>query len=675
VTAKEPWQTPIDAFEELKNGHIRDGVLEKRRGYTEFGQIVGVNTSTKVPTLGTNPVMGIHTHTSNTDIDTLLVMDQDRINKYESTISKNKSITAFANYGGTVVGTVKATSATHGFATNDIVTISGTTNYNGTYSVTKISANEFYFTDTWVADDATGTANQQQFADLTRNKIRFKHADIQTWQPTATDVVKGGTSEATGTVEGLVVDTGTFAGENANGTIIFANGSVTGTFEDGEELQEDGTAANKVGQANGANTDDAFTGDNTNFFRVVNWKGTLYLTNNNNVIQKYDGSFLTRLHIDLDVEAGPDNDVTTVGFIFLYKSRLVIFTTTERGTYYPVRARWCDVNDPDTWPDLSFLDCPYQGVINGAAFLGQDLYVFFKKKTFRFAYIGDEDLPFVWQQVDSFEGCWAPDSPTEYPDEILCLGKNNVVGLNGSRTYHVDLANPNLVPTWTQNSLPYSHGQIWKDVRQGWLTYTSSEASVNGDGNYYPDSVLVLDIKEKNWATYKMPIHCMGLTDLESGLTWNDVNEAWEDIDWTWLESIIQAGGDIRLFGSQDGKIYQLDFRLSDDDSAIEFEAKGGRWNPFWKEGRNVIFGWIDFLVDVDENASFTVYFYKNMSDTAWQSQTVSCDGTGDKIWVRVPAFGETAEFHRIKLYNNSTNNRPRIHAFVPYFKKGGRPF
>lgn len=67
------------------------------------------------------------------------------------------NITVFANYGGTVSGTVKATSASHGLITGDMATIAGTTSYNGDFSVTKVDANNFYFTDTWVADDATGT--------------------------------------------------------------------------------------------------------------------------------------------------------------------------------------------------------------------------------------------------------------------------------------------------------------------------------------------------------------------------------------------------------------------------------------------------------------------------------------------------------------------------------------
>lgn len=83
-----------------------------------------------------------------------------------------RAITAYADYAGTVAGTVKATSNSHGFATDDIVTISGTTNYDGTYSITKINANTFYFTDTWVADDGASIGQKVGVITLTRADVK-----------------------------------------------------------------------------------------------------------------------------------------------------------------------------------------------------------------------------------------------------------------------------------------------------------------------------------------------------------------------------------------------------------------------------------------------------------------------------------------------------------------------
>ena len=68
-------------------------------------------------------------------------------------------ITAFADYGGTVTGAVLATS-THGLTTGDIITIRGTTNYNGIFQITVVDSTHFYFTAIWVADDGASDYDQ-----------------------------------------------------------------------------------------------------------------------------------------------------------------------------------------------------------------------------------------------------------------------------------------------------------------------------------------------------------------------------------------------------------------------------------------------------------------------------------------------------------------------------------
>jgi len=65
----------------------------------------------------------------------------------------NTAITVFADYSGDTL----ATSTGHGLLTGDLVDITGTTNYDGQYSITKVSADTFSFTKDFVADDATGT--------------------------------------------------------------------------------------------------------------------------------------------------------------------------------------------------------------------------------------------------------------------------------------------------------------------------------------------------------------------------------------------------------------------------------------------------------------------------------------------------------------------------------------
>lgn len=64
----------------------------------------------------------------------------------------NGAITTFTDYAATVAGTVEITDASHGLATGDSITISGTTNYNGVETITKIDDDNFYITATYVAE-------------------------------------------------------------------------------------------------------------------------------------------------------------------------------------------------------------------------------------------------------------------------------------------------------------------------------------------------------------------------------------------------------------------------------------------------------------------------------------------------------------------------------------------
>ncbi|GAH02164.1 unnamed protein product, partial [marine sediment metagenome] len=53
------------------------------------------------------------------------------------------------------------TGAPHGFSNDDTVLIGDTTNYNGSYTMTRIDATNFYITHAWDGDDATGIVKGQ----------------------------------------------------------------------------------------------------------------------------------------------------------------------------------------------------------------------------------------------------------------------------------------------------------------------------------------------------------------------------------------------------------------------------------------------------------------------------------------------------------------------------------
>ncbi len=62
------------------------------------------------------------------------------------------------DYSGTIVGTVLMTDVAHGLLTGDIVTQHNSTNYNGTFEITKVTDDTYYITAAYVSDQATDWA-------------------------------------------------------------------------------------------------------------------------------------------------------------------------------------------------------------------------------------------------------------------------------------------------------------------------------------------------------------------------------------------------------------------------------------------------------------------------------------------------------------------------------------
>lgn len=677
ITRRDPWLLPADGFETLDNCHLKRGVFEKRRGKSKLGQHLEIDTATQDPTLTTNPIMGIFNHLSGST-EELIIFDQDRMNTFVSDKVSNVSITAFADAGG---GLVEATTdGNHGLEDDEIITISGTTNYNGTFKVQNKAAGTFEFTDTWVTDDATGTVDQEQFTDPHKHRIRYDDASQSGYTPANGDVIEGDTSGATGTVDTVIVDYGTFGGQDAHGTIIFQRGTITGAFQASEQLFENGTPANIVGDSLEAGNDGEWTGDNTDFFWVENWTlsgaSKTYITNNKDPLQIYDGTNLYQLSIDIGTDAARagDNDVNSALLVFVYKERVIIFSTNENGTDYNQRARWSTIKDPQSWPTSSFKDAPTEDFIVSADFLGDILYVWFEKSVWKLVWTGDSVDPFDWQRVTNEDGAIAQMSLTTRENLQRAIGPTKILGNNGDVVGPVDGKIPDVVLDWNPDSASFSTSVDAEEERQIYFTYARVETTANGDGNKYPDRMLVQNYEDNNWATYRHDVHSMGFSALESDVTW-DLDAAWEDIDFAWNASNTVAGFPFTLIGDHVGVIHQLNTGGSDNGSAIEFNAKTARMNPYHNIGKRANLWKVDFLCDVDAGISFDVEFFLNSDTVKYKTTTITTsarNGSEEKVWHTAFA-NTTGEFHSLNLTNNASGNRPRIHAMRFWFKPVGR--
>lgn len=76
-----------------------------------------------------------------------------------------KAITAFAASGTSPATKTAVTSASHGFSDGDVVSISGTTSYDGGWEISNVATNTFDILMVFVANDATGYASNEYLVE------------------------------------------------------------------------------------------------------------------------------------------------------------------------------------------------------------------------------------------------------------------------------------------------------------------------------------------------------------------------------------------------------------------------------------------------------------------------------------------------------------------------------
>lgn len=484
------------------------------------------------------------------------------------------------------------------------------------------------------------------------------------------NVITGATSGHTAVVDAVILDDGTW-GSDAHGTLIVSSTNELSFEADGEILTVSGTT---VATAKGPPSYELLTGDDENFIWFENWRDVGYFTNNIDQIQKYDGSYPSRLTIDLDVVGGPDNDVNTCLLIFHWKNRIILLRTTERGDAHNQRCRWSEVTtrgDTITFRDSDRSDADRDDDIIAADFIGNELIVFFERGAMKLVYTGDLDVPFKWEPIPSQEGCYATMSIAPFSDELICVGPTRFVACDGREVYGIDEKIPDLMLTFNQEALQYCYTLVIEENRGFLTSYPSA-----GEGK--PDMALWANYEEDNFSTFNLPIHTMGYSTLESTLSLDDmVGISLDDLDYSFDDKELAAGYPTTLMGCRDGWVYKLNDGGADDGEAIECSAKFGRWNPYFKKGFKAVLGWVEFLVDTNANASFDVKFYADSENSSYKTETIECTETGtlrDKVW-KIAYAGAEGDFHMLELGNNASANRPRIHAIVPYFRRGAPIF
>jgi hypothetical protein len=567
VKSKEPWLIPEDAFESLSNGYIRNGILQKRLGYSKFADMVHFVPAENVPDTGQSA-----THTI-----------------------LNLPVRALK------AGSVVITDSGGGPQT---LTDDGNGGFTGDGTTSTID----YITGAVVLewDAATTGAVQIAYSYIPGNAIM----GIANHLPAA-----GGANL-------LSFDTRRVAKWNV------ANSE----FDD-------------IALA------DRFSGNNSQSFHWANWAGTLYFTNNNDVLDSYDGSTLSKPTVDI----GAGTIAFTCLLVFQYKDHLICFRTTEGGTLHAQRARWATAGGVDFTND-GFVDAPTSEFIKGGAFLGDDLVLLFERSIWFLKHTQDTNLPFRWERIDGFNGTFAKNSVLPFADEVTAISASKVISTDGfsARMKNIDI--PDIVQSFAQDSFDFIYSIFLEELDLQFTCYPDSGSTIN-------DKTLVYNKLNKTWSTFSIGFHSLGIWVQDADLTWNTYGElTWDEVEAIWDANTTQAGFPITLGGTSSGIIYKLNEGSADNGSPFEFSAVSKRWNPYIDKGFKAKLGYIDFLVDKDPTIELDVALFINQDPTAYQTDTLTFDGDDDKVWKRVYS-GVTGEFHQIKMSKSASGQTPKIHA------------
>lgn len=397
-----------------------------------------------------------------------------------------------------------------------------------------------------------------------------------------------------------------------------------------------------------------FTGNITNFFNWTNWQAFpgatsyLYYTNNVDNVGTYDGTNAGTL---VPVVDGAGQTIDNALDVQVYKQRLLLIRPTlstdgvQNQSIY-----WSAVSNPDQatgWRvDIAgrggFLAAPTSDTIISTEFLRDVLVVFFTNSTWIFRFTGSDSAPFRWDKVNNSKSTNSPYGSIAYDERSTSIGNTGFIACDGVNVQRYDIPIIDYYETnFSEQYFSQSFSQRYDNLNQSWTLYVSNDRDPTNFplvGGVAPgsDSALVYNFLENTWATYTWtrPLTCLGLFYAQSGKTWADMTQSWENTDATWSSFSSQKGAPILLAGDTTGHVYYMDNELAVTDNGTSFfpDIVTTRWNPLLATGQKVQFAYIDiyyYIASVDPVSPIAVtlnFFVDNSSNIA-ASRTLTLDG------------------------------------------------
>lgn len=198
-----------------------------------------------------------------------------------------------------------------------------------------------------------------------------------------------------------------------------------------------------------------------------------------------------------------------------YGAYLVIANTTESSVAYPSRVRWSDINTPDSFPALNYIDVePNDGdkIVSIVTF-EDSVYVFKKRSIHRMLITGlDGADAFIIRPVSRNIGAWAKNSVKVIPNlGIAFLAQNTLYILSDSGLTPIGEPIQTTLDSVTRSMWSNAVAEVYPKQFEYWLAVSTTSDSKNR-------LVLVYDYTQQSWTTYTgLDVNMLAQAETSSG--------------------------------------------------------------------------------------------------------------------------------------------------------------
>jgi len=605
----KPFLLPEDAFQQMDNVYIKDGVIKKRSslGYTGYGatkkRFEHLNSRLKIlfNRLTVAGGVGIGITSGAGGATGTLPTGRFRIGQ--------KFTIGIEIFIITALGTPAVMTTTGGATTRTIDTDTGAYVFAGAAIDTQI----YFYPDGNSGDivtDATGHA-EGSVPDLNikPGQIFTIGDEIFTIPETGTPVTLLRTGP---NVDACTFDTttGEFYVDNAakNSSILFYSCEpVMGLslFEASDVNDRQGFAFDTRysyryspgGYWIGIDTETNWNGDNTNYFYTTQYRGALsnttnLITSNFKYIEGLAGTFDPIRYYSLTsstwtdftpktviVSGTQEHTIATAKIIVPFVNSLLFFGTVEQYedtgvpsvtlTYHPSRCRWSGIGNalaPATaflepnqtgWSGGGYSDANTQEELISVKPLKDRLVVFFERSTYVLLYTRNPIDPFRWEKINTQYGSDKTYSSIAFDSNVLAIGQQGIIATNGNNVNKIDSKIPNFSFEVSKEleSLNRVHGirDLFDEIVY-WNYIPQEDTGINT----YPSKLLVYNYVNDSWSKFDETITVFGYLEQTDADIWKYDYQTWREDSSTWNDGIRSKNSRRTICGNQKGFIHYI---------------------------------------------------------------------------------------------------------------------